>query len=142
MSDYPPSSDPWSGGDAAIGPPLASWGLRVGAALIDGLIGFAIYGVCLALGSDVLGSLASFAFAMYNAVRQGQSGQTIGKGVLKIRLVRLDGVNPPGIGLSIGRYFLHIVDALPCLLGYLWPLWDKKRQTFTDKILNTVVVTA
>ena len=126
----------------ASGPPLASWGLRVAAAIIDGLIGGAIYGVCLALGSDVLGSLASFAFAMYNCVRQGQSGQTIGKGVLKIRLVRLDGVNPPGIGLSIGRYFLHIVDALPCLLGYLWPLWDKMRQTFTDKILNTVVVQA
>ena len=62
--------------------------------------------------------------------------------MLKIRLVRLDGVNPPGVGLSIGRAFLHIVDALPCYLGYLWPLWDQKRQTFTDKILNTVVVTA
>ncbi|MDQ1539752.1 MAG: hypothetical protein QOH29_478, partial [Actinomycetota bacterium] len=25
-------------------------------------------------------------------------------------------------------------------LGYLWPLWDSKRQTFADKILKTVVV--
>ena len=25
-------------------------------------------------------------------------------------------------------------------IGYLWPLWDKKRQTFADKILSTVVV--
>ena len=25
-------------------------------------------------------------------------------------------------------------------LGYLWPLWDDKRQTFADKILSTVVV--
>jgi len=143
MSDYPPSSDPWSGGgQGPAGPPLASWGLRVGAALIDGLIGLALYAVGALIGSDFIGSLASFIFAMWNHVRQGQTGQTIGKGVLNIRLVRLDGINPPGVGLSIGRYFLHIVDALPCGLGYLWPLWDAKKQTFTDKILNTVVVTA
>ena len=114
----------------------------MGAALIDGLIGLALYAVGALIGSDFIGSLASFIFAMWNHVRQGQTGQTIGKGVLNIRLVRLDGINPPGVGLSIGRYFLHVVDALPCLLGYLWPLWDAKKQTFTDKILNTVVVTA
>jgi uncharacterized RDD family membrane protein YckC len=156
MSDYPPSSDPWSGGgQAPAGPPLASWGQRVGATLVDALIGTAIWVVGLILGailgtaSDalgvfflVVGYVASFVFQVWNQVRQGQTGQTIGKGVLNIRLVRLDGVNPPGVGLSIGRYFLHIVDSIPCLLGYLWPLWDDKRQTFTDKILNTVVVTA
>jgi uncharacterized RDD family membrane protein YckC len=27
-----------------------------------------------------------------------------------------------------------------CYVGYLWPLWDDKRQTFADKILGTVVV--
>jgi uncharacterized RDD family membrane protein YckC len=26
------------------------------------------------------------------------------------------------------------------LLGYLWPLWDDKRQTFADKICSTVVL--
>ncbi len=24
-----------------------------------------------------------------------------------------------------------------CYLGYLWPLWDKKKQTFADKIFGT-----
>jgi uncharacterized RDD family membrane protein YckC len=47
---------------------------------------------------------------------------------------------PVGVGLAIGRYFVHILDALPCYLGFLWPLWDSKRQTFADKILSTVVV--
>ena len=45
----------------------------------------------------ILGYLGQFAFSIWNLVRQGQTGQTIGKGVLKIRLVRLDGVNPPGV---------------------------------------------
>ena len=149
MSEYPPSSDPWSGGgQGPSGPPLASWGQRVGATLVDWLIGIAILIPFLVLGTSseafiILGYLVNFAFQIWNyVVRQGQTGQTIGKGVLNIRVVRLDGVNPLGVGLSIGRYFLHIVDALPCLLGYLWPLWDDKRQTFTDKILNTVVVVA
>ncbi len=155
MSDYPPSSDPWSGGAAPVGPPLASWGQRVGAYLVDTLIGIGIVLAGLLLSviggavSDalgvfflVVGYIAQIVFLFWNLVRQGKTGQTIGKGVLNIRLVRLDGINPPGVGLSIGRAFLHIVDALPCYLGFLWPLWDDKRQTFTDKILNTVVVTA
>ncbi|MEA2715823.1 MAG: hypothetical protein QOI56_881 [Actinomycetota bacterium] len=155
MSNYPPSSDPWADGGAPGpgGPPLASWGQRVGAYLVDALIGAAIGAVgwllyaILGTVSDalgvfflVLGYIASIGFQIWNYVRQGNTGQTIGKGVLNIRLVRLDGVEPPGVGLSIGRWFLHIVDALPCYLGFLWPLWDDKRQTFSDKILNTVVV--
>ncbi len=154
MSDYPPSSDPWEGGIAPSGPPLASWGQRVGAFLVDWLIGAAIsfggfiLGAIVGSGSEslgtmlgLLGGLGSLAFQIWNMVRQGHTGQTIGKGVLDIRLVRLDGITPPGVGLSIGRWLLHIVDALPCGLGYLWPLWDPKRQTFADKIVNTVVVT-
>jgi len=37
---------------------------------------------------------------------------------------------------------VHIVDGLSLFIGYLWPLWDKKRQTFADKIMSTVVVSA
>jgi uncharacterized RDD family membrane protein YckC len=27
-------------------------------------------------------------------------------------------------------------------VGYLWPLWDDKRQTFADMLLNTIVIHA
>jgi hypothetical protein len=47
-----------------------------------------------------------------------------------------------GGGMGIGRHLLHILDALPCYLGFLWPLWDGKRQTFADKIVKSVVVRA
>lgn len=156
MSEYPPSSDPWSGGAAPMGPPLASWGQRVGAYLIDGLIttgillaGFLVSAI-LGTFSDglgvfflVVGVIAGIVFIGWNLVRQGHTGQTVGKGMLNIRLVRLDGITPPGVGLSIGRYFLHVfIDGALCNLGYLWPLWDDKRQTFADKIVDTVVVNA
>jgi hypothetical protein len=49
---------------------------------------------------------------------------------------------PLGTGLSIGRQFVHILDSLPCLIGYLWPLWDKENRTFADMILDTRVYKA
>ncbi len=47
---------------------------------------------------------------------------------------------PIGAGMSFVRQLAHIVDSLLCNLGYLWPLWDRKRQTFSDKIMSTVVI--
>jgi hypothetical protein len=40
------------------------------------------------------------------------------------------------------RHVCHFVDGLFCGLGYLWPLWDDRRQTFADKIMSTVVINA
>ena len=38
------------------------------------------------------------------------------------------------------RYLCHFVDSLACYIGWFWPIWDTKRQTFADKIVSTVVV--
>ncbi|MGZ4604166.1 MAG: RDD family protein [Kineosporiaceae bacterium] len=121
---------------------LADWPLRAYSGLIDwfgpGLVAGVIY-----QGSNGLGSLlylAALAWAIYNAYLGGQTGQSFGKKIAGTRLVVEATGQPPGGGLGIGRYFLHILDALPCYLGFLWPLWDAKRQTFADKILKTNVV--
>ncbi len=134
-------------------PPLAEWGTRVAAFLIDLAIvfGIIIVAVILAaiLGSvsstlgvlvGIAGYLGAFGFFFWQLVVQGQTGQTIGKKQMKIKLLREQDGQVVGAGLSIGRYFVHIVDSLPLYLGYLWPLWDAKKQTFADKILQTVVV--
>jgi hypothetical protein len=42
--------------------------------------------------------------------------------------------------MAFVRQICHILDALPCYLGFLWPLWDRKCQTFADKIMHTLVV--
>jgi hypothetical protein len=34
----------------------------------------------------------------------------------------------------------QICHGLKFGIGYLWPLWDGKRQTFADKIVGTVVI--
>lgn len=79
-------------------------------------------------------------FFFWQLVVQGNTGQTIGKKQMKIKLLREQDGQVVGSGLSIGRYFVHVLDSLPLYLGYLWPLWDDKRQTFADKILHTVVI--
>ena len=125
------------------GPPLAGWGDRVVANLIDFFGPWFVAGIIQNTVSAGLGSLlwlAAFAWGIYNAYQQGQTGQSTGKKQNGLRLLREDDGQVIGGGAGIGRFFLHIIDALPCYLGFLWPLWDAKKQTFADKIMRTVVV--
>jgi RDD family len=42
--------------------------------------------------------------------------------------------------LSLVRQIAHYVDQLICYIGYLFPLWDDKRQTIADRLMSTVCV--
>jgi uncharacterized RDD family membrane protein YckC len=83
--------------------------------------------------------LASLAYAIWNwGYRQGKTGSSIGKSVLKFKVVSEKTGQPIGFGMSIVRQLAHIVDAVICYIGFLFPLWDSKRQTLADKIMGTV----
>ena len=51
-----------------------------------------------------------------------------------------------GVGAGLARYgvmfVLFILCVIPELVDGLWPLWDKKRQTWHDKVVKSVVVDA
>jgi uncharacterized RDD family membrane protein YckC len=131
---------PGQGAPPVIG--YAAWPKRALGGLID-FVGPGIVAGLIGRGNSALGSLlyiAALAWGLYNAYQGGATGQSVGKKVAGTRLLAEATGQPPGGGLGIGRYFVHILDALPCYLGFLWPLWDGKRQTFADKILKTVVV--
>lgn len=50
---------------------------------------------------------------------------------------------PIGAGRALGRYlFAAFISSNICLLGYLWNIWDKRKQTWHDKVVNSVVVKA
>lgn len=153
-------------GNSAFGP-LATWGPRVGATLLDGLIlvpfeiiAFIVLAVSSSSGTydpntglttgasispvgvvvAVLLYLGALAFGFYQLYRQGTTGQTIGKKVVGIRVIREADGQFTGFGMAFVRSLAHILDALPCYVGFLWPLWDEKKQTFADKMCGTVVV--
>jgi uncharacterized RDD family membrane protein YckC len=94
----------------------------------------------LSLVVMLIGALTWLAFFIWNTfIKQGRTGYTIGKGVLGIKLIGEQTGQPIGAGMAFVRQLAHILDSI-CLLGYLWPLWDPKRQTFADKIIKSVVI--
>lgn len=135
-----PGGMPPAAGGQWMGPALAEWPARLGAWLIDGII-IGLPSNILSRISPLLGFLWWIGALLYLSYMQGTTGQTVGKQVLKIKLLKEADGQVIGFGMAFIRYFLHfIVDGLPCLIGFLWPLWDSKKQTFADKILQTVVI--
>ena len=84
--------------------------------------------------------VVALGFGIWNILRQGKTGQTLGKKQVGIYVVREADGQFTGGGMAIVRSIAHIVDGIPCYIGWLWPLWDSKKQTFADKIMGTVVV--
>lgn len=88
-----------------------------------------------------LAHLAGLAYLLWNyGYRQGTTGSSLGKSVMKVKVVSEVTGQPLGFGLSIVRQLAHFVDAIICYIGFLFPLWDAKRQTLADKIMTTVVL--
>jgi uncharacterized RDD family membrane protein YckC len=164
MSYPPPANDPYSNqvppqpyGQSPYGQPAAayaSWGARFGAYLVDLLITvpFVIIALVLGMGTDdaglptinafyYIGILGAAVVSGYNRwFLAGKTGQTWGRKALGIRLVSEATGQPIGAGNAFVRDLAHIVDSLACYIGWLFPLWDAKKQTFADKIVKTLVV--
>ncbi len=113
--------------------------LRVGAYLLDSLILFAINLVLSSIKLGSLGILVGIIYFVYFWTRQ--QGQTLGHKVLKIRVVREDG-KPIDITTAVIRYIGYIVSGVVIGLGFLWVIWDAKKQGWHDKMAGTIVVKA
>jgi len=78
---------------------------------------------------------------IYNrCILAGRTGQSWGKRVVGIHLLGEQTGRPIGGGLAFGRELAHVLDGF-LYIGYLWPLWYAKRQTFADKVCGTVGTT-
>jgi uncharacterized RDD family membrane protein YckC len=120
---------------------LATWIYRVGGRVIDGLVvGVPAAIIGLVLGSRVIENILSIVGLVVIGYLNGATGQTPGKRVVGLRLIREQDGQVLGAGMGIVREIAHFVDSIACLIGWLWPLWDRKRQTFADKICSSVVV--
>jgi hypothetical protein len=86
--------------------------------------------VCFAVG--LLYLLWNYGF------RQGRTGSSLGKSVMKFRVIGEATGQPIGFGRSVVRQLAHALDSLICNVGYLFPLFDGKRQTIADKVMKTV----
>jgi len=162
-------SYPTIGSDS--GQQFAGLGARFGGLLIDGLISaiFAIpaiialfagpteikrctvngeVGLCnvptvgtfVIAGALSLAGLIGFLFLFCKKAGQGQSWGMKATGT---RLVDAQSGAPIGAGRALGRYlFANFISSNVCLLGFLWALWDGKKQTWHDKVVGSIMVKA
>jgi len=127
---------------------LATWFERMGAALIDVVVitlGLSVFvGVTHPADPDglsqELGRLSVWLAPVILGFFNGGYGQTVGKKLLRIKLLREADGQVIGVGVGLVRGFAHLADTLSIGVGYLWPLWDEKHQTFADKMTKTVVI--
>jgi uncharacterized RDD family membrane protein YckC len=148
----------------------ASFGARLGALIIDGLIGivFVIPSIIALLAGPreirtctindelrlcnlptgptiALGVLLAFAGLIIYAFiycRMVSRGQSWGHKATGIRVVDQNTGQSVTAWRVFGRHLARIVSSFVCYLGYFWMLWDSRKQTWHDKIAGTVVVKA
>ena len=151
MTEAPPPAEDDEPGTVTY----AEWSQRAFGSLIDaamavgGFIIVFLLAAVLRVVSDRLGDLVAligylglFAQAFRNQIIvQGNTGQSIGKTQVGIKLISQRSGQPLGPGLTLVRQLVHVLDGL-FFVGYLWPLRDPKKQTFADKIVGSVVIGA
>src|SRR5688500_7034650 len=130
-----------SGGDGPSGP-RASFGRRLVAAIVDGVIRAIPYLILWAIVGQELAYALSLVIdiAYFTYLEGGPTGQTFGKKALDIRVIDFATGGPIGYGRGFIRWLGRLLSAVACLIGYLWLLWDKEKQAWHDKLANAVVV--
>ncbi len=126
--------------------PVATWSARAGAFTIDVLFGL---GVLIAAGLVAVSArpqgwlwwlcvvVAVGALAMI-AVNRFLLPAMLGRSVFGVAVVGADGARVGPVRLVL-RDLAHLLDTVPILLGWLWPLIDSRGRTFADLLAGTEV---
>jgi len=141
---------------------LADIGSRFGAAVLDTLVSLVVIipliagmiaegasgsGVGPAIGG-ILSLVVGIGFLIYTIRLVNENGQTVGKKMVGIKVVRADGSKA-----SLGRIFWlrNVVNALPQMIPFIGNFYGiidhvmvfgEKRQCLHDRIADTIVVRA
>jgi len=79
---------------------------------------------------------------VYQAFFVMQYGATIGKLMMKIRVIEIATSTNPNVVSSLNRAIFRIMSEMLFYLGFLWGVFDPARQTWHDKTARTLVVNA
>src|SRR5690606_19515896 len=89
--------------------------------------------------ADELGLGIGWLGLYFTALTALWRGQTLGKPLLGIRVIRLDG-QPIGWGPVPERFGGYTAGLFTGMLGFVQIFWDRNRQGIHDKITETVVI--
>ncbi|MGV0643872.1 RDD family protein [Mycolicibacterium sp. XJ2546] len=136
--------------DEVVPPPLASWPARAGAFAMDVLVGLGVL-TTLALVAwtaplrgwlwwvfTVTAAVVVLAMAVNRLVLPAVKGFSLGRALFGIAVANRTG-SPVGVWRLLVRDLAHLLDTAALFIGWLWPLWDRRRRTFADLLLRTEV---
>jgi uncharacterized RDD family membrane protein YckC len=88
------------------------------------------------MASNVLGLVSM----LYSWLAISKFGMTLGKRFFHLKVIKVDGTQL-GLGTgfvreTVGKFLSSIIF----MLGYLWAIWDKDKQSWHDKLAKTYVV--
>ena len=127
-------------------------GRRILAIIVDSLLIGLLLSPFTLFGTNSDGSMSTsqsvsqgltylVAFLLYFTLLEGYLGQTVGKMLLGIKVIREDNGEVPGLGTAALRTVLRIVDGLfGYLVGFIAVMASAKRQRLGDMAAHTLVV--
>lgn len=71
-----------------------------------------------------------------------QYGATIGKLLMKIRVIEIKSLENPNVLVALNRAIFRVISEMLFYLGFLWAIFDPSRQGWHDKTAKTLVVNA
>jgi len=111
---------------------------RLAAYLIDAIIIGIIFRILVSIGTMGV-VLASIISIFYFIGFWAGLGQTPGKAVLGIKIVRLDGTNISG-GTAVLRYIGYIISSIIVYIGFIIIAFHGKKRGLHDLIAGTIVI--
>jgi uncharacterized RDD family membrane protein YckC len=114
-------------------------GVREGEENLYAMLDWFIFGMIIAVAFGIISS------AFYFTLLVGRNGQTVGKKVVGVAVRdSRDATQRIGYWRALARFvitsILWSVYYVPGIIDCLWPLWDKRAQTWHDKVSRSVVV--
>ena len=79
---------------------------------------------------------------LYQTFFTMQYGATLGKIIMKIRIIELSTLSTPSFASAFNRAIFRILSELFLYLGFLWGTMNPLRQTWHDKTARTLVINA
>jgi len=72
----------------------------------------------------------------------GKTGQTVGKRLVGIRIVKEDHGHAGYLSVILRHCVGYLLSTAGLFLGFVWVVWDPRNQGWHDKIARTIVVLA
>jgi len=79
---------------------------------------------------------------IYHTFFTMQYGASIGKIIMKIRIIELATLSNPGFLVAFNRSVFRIVSEVLFYLGFVWALLDPYRRSWHDRTARTLVINA